>query len=568
MRHPCVYDECVVDTPIGCFFVSPSILSVWLLIFQQKMGVFRLCLQKSTLTRLRKANSSILSAIQTIYNAIMSHRSLRNFSAKLLSLSMLAMMQSSCSESAPETPSTSKSTDPETSITPAAPPDSALSPSPPILSNLSELDPAASSLVSEKYKEAVEHPENAGARGELAKAYHANAVYEAAQESYEQALQLDPERADFWYLLSWVHNYLGAHEEAMASINRCIETNSSYTPAHARKGFSLMAQGKFDEATASFERALRIDPDYINGHLGLARIQIQKNKADQALETLERLTREKPEDLHIQYMLGTAYRQLGEREKAQPLLAAGAGSPLSWKGLDPWLSQMQGLEAGYRTQHNRAHEYLAAGRPKDAISILEKLLEQNPQDIAVLVSLSGAYTALGDLDAVEKCLSQAYLINPQHFAVLLNLGSLYLRKNELVSALSFTREAVRINPTLATAHFQLGQVLFQQGILFDAVTSLRTAIEYNANHKRAHQLLIVSLNRLRSPDDTIKAIRRMIIQFPGDPEGYFMISKIYISLKQFDNARSVIEDASRRFPDDPRLTQITSDLEKALAAPP
>ena len=53
-------------------------------------------------------------------------------------------------------------------------------------------------------------------------------------------------------------------------------------------------------------------------------------------------------------------------------------------------------------QHDVAYETLAAGEARNAVTALEALRAENPDDPALLINLGSAYVAIGDLEQAEQ----------------------------------------------------------------------------------------------------------------------------------------------------------------------
>ena len=152
-------------------------------------------------------------------------------------------------------------------------------PDPPVLANLNELNSVAADLIRAKHQAALNKPHDPVARGELAMAYHANAILDQARQTYRQTSILDPENAKWWYLLARIQKQDGELEAAHACMDRVLALDENYTPALVRRGFWLLEQGRIDDAAASFSQALEIETGNRNGRIGLARIALQRDES-------------------------------------------------------------------------------------------------------------------------------------------------------------------------------------------------------------------------------------------------------------------------------------------------
>ena len=441
-------------------------------------------------------------------------------------------------------------------------------PDPPVLADLSGLNAEAATLIQAKHKTARDQPHDDVARSELAMAYHANAILDEAAQTYRQASSLDPDNAKWWYLLGRIQKQNGELEAAHASLNRVLALDESYTPAQVRQGFWFLEQGLIDEAEASFNRAVALDAAIRNGRIGLARIALQKGETDEAVKTMESLRREQPTDRYIRYLLGMAYRQNGQIDLARAELSVGAGEQMSWSGLDPWTREMLSFETSYRSDYDQAQAYLTSGRHAEAMPLLEKMAEDYPDDLPVIISLAGAHSGMNRFEEAVVILQRGLEIAPDHFALHLNLGSVYQRLNQLEPALKHTNEAIRLHPTLFNSHYQKAQILFVMGRLDEAIDSLKTTIEYDTTNQRAYTLLVVALSRLNRLDEAEDTLKRMINVFPGSPEPQYLLGSFYRDFGRIEEAREVIERAAKLFPDHQPVLDLKNSLTPQVISPP
>lgn len=457
--------------------------------------------------------------------------------------SCLLLLLASCSRSSP------------------APPEPAPSvPSAPVLSDLSGLDPAAAVLVEEKFDAARTAPDDAEARATLAMAYQANGMDQSAADTFEQALELDDDHARWWYLLALARKALDQDEAAMTAIAHGLDLDASYPPAHVRQGLWWLEQGDFEAARRSFTAGLAADASFINARIGLARVDLQLGETARAIETLQSVRIAAPADGYVQYLLGTAFRQSGRLDEAQPLLEAGTGSSLSWRGLDPWIVEMLQFERGYQVEYLKALDLINADRMNEAITHLQSMQETYPEDIPVLTSLAGAYSRTQQLEPALATLNRAAAIDPDQFAVQINLGLAYHRMQQPDKALEHTERAIALNPELGHGHHQKGQILFVVNRFPEAEAALRASVERDPGNVPSWMLLVHAQDRQQDVAGSIETLRTMIERFPALPDSYLMLAQIYQGTGQLTAAQEVARLAGQRLPDEPRVQQLLQSL--------
>ncbi len=81
-----------------------------------------------------------------------------------------------------------------------------------------------------------------------------------------------------------------------------------------------LSAGDWEDARQSALKALEFDPDRVPASRTLAEVCMQERDYDAAIPALEKVLRVQPTDIGAQFLLGTAYSQTGEYEKALEFL--------------------------------------------------------------------------------------------------------------------------------------------------------------------------------------------------------------------------------------------------------
>ncbi len=175
-----------------------------------------------------------------------------------------------------------------------------------------------------------------------------------------------------------------------------------------QQGIEAWQHDRRDEALSIYERVIQRRPSMAIGYRNMALLQWQNGDAKGAIHTLER-----------------AFR-------------AGA------------------IEPGMTTQLG---SYLAeAGRPSDAIALLEPLAAPTPADPDALNALGIAYARAGRDDKSSATFRRALAENPTNVQALENIGTLELQRGNLPAAERALNEAAAIDPKSARAQNGLGVI--------------------------------------------------------------------------------------------------------------
>jgi Tfp pilus assembly protein PilF len=87
---------------------------------------------------------------------------------------------------------------------------------------------------------------------------------EHAVHLFDQAIALEPSRAEPYYKRGNALKDMARHEAAIASYNQAIERRPDYAHAYCNRGVVEQALGRVEAALSSYERAIALDPtDYM-----------------------------------------------------------------------------------------------------------------------------------------------------------------------------------------------------------------------------------------------------------------------------------------------------------------
>ena len=154
-------------------------------------------------------------------------------------------------------------------------------------------------------------------------------------------------------------------------------------------------------------------------------------------------------------------------------------------------STMSRFEALFR----RGTELLQGGDPVQAVSILEKAHEIDPDHADAALNLSGAYVLTGRFKAAIPLLERLSEADPENAMIWTNLGAAYLgnpvlaKDEEQLNAIAAFVRALEINPIAPNVAYNLGLIYRDRQDTEKAVYWFRRAIQANPNDRDAHNIL-------------------------------------------------------------------------------
>lgn len=207
---------------------------------------------------------------------------------------------------------------------------------------------------------------------------------------YEQAL-LEQEHewtekdADFWVGKGQVQAEIGdsaSLEEAIVSLSKAIELDSTRTTAYSYLGSALFEQEKYTEAIPFFRKRAEADPDNANAHLNLALSYLKLEKYRDAVGPLERVVELKPDKATAHDLLARVYFNLDRFAQAK----------------DSYLAELKLESSKCEINANVGYCYLQLKNPAAGVPFLRRAVGCFPRNVSYLLMLAQSLETSGNVD--------------------------------------------------------------------------------------------------------------------------------------------------------------------------
>ncbi len=228
--------------------------------------------------------------------------------------------------------------------------------------------------------------------------------------------------ASVWSARAAVERTLGDSKSAKMSLSRALELNGKDVSSLLERAELSFAEKDFGHAAEDTNAALKLAPDSLDAKLLLARIADANGNADEAIKILDSLN-------EIEKKLSSVVNLRGEIQA----------------------NNLQGAEA---------------------IAGLEKILANEPKNVAVLARLCNLSRTVNPLKALDYCRRAAEL-EPNNLSHAVGYGAALVQAKQFESAVVILRRILGIAPENYTAHANLAAALSELGRFSEAIT------EYN-----------------------------------------------------------------------------------------
>jgi TolB-like protein/DNA-binding winged helix-turn-helix (wHTH) protein/Tfp pilus assembly protein PilF len=223
-----------------------------------------------------------------------------------------------------------------------------------------------------------------------------------AEEAATRALALDSGLAEAHASLGYVNHFNWNWNAAEQSFKRALELNPNYANAHNLYASHLMARGLIAESIATSNRARELDPFSLSISVQRGFLLENARRYDEAIEQLRSVIAMDPNHYQAYWTLGHTYAASGRF--AEAVTAAEKAVALSDRV--PGALGILGLVYGL------------AGRRDDATRVLNELLELNKQRYVTPAALVNVYIGLGDKERALTWLEKAYEERSNYIAYL------------------------------------------------------------------------------------------------------------------------------------------------------
>lgn len=414
--------------------------------------------------------------------------------------------------------------------------------------------PLAPALVSPEVAAAVEaargavgaRPDDALAWMELGMVFDAHGIERQAAQCYGHAAKLAPAEPRAPYHLARVLARLGDGDGAIVAMGRALSLAPQHAPGHGRLGAWLLEAGDLVAARAAYQRCLDLAPEHPEGALGLTRVALASDDPTRAAALMEPWAAAQPDLGEARFLLGSAYRQLGRLDEAREQLSA-------WDGLtstlfDPWEGDVARHTAGYQGLMAQAIDLGRAGDAAQAVTTLQALHDQSPDDSAVLEKLVGAYLELSRLDDAERVLADALSRDADHYRTWFAEALLREARGQLPQALAASDRCLGLHGTWARGHELRARLLWKLGDLPRSVLAMEQALRFGGARLSTLAKLARAQGMLRRWADMASTLGLARELAPEDGSVLAQLAEARAELGDLSGAWALLREAAKREP--------------------
>src|SRR6516164_11336151 len=196
-----------------------------------------------------------------------------------------------------------------------------------------------------------------------------------------------------------------------------------------------------------------------------------------------------------------------------------------------------------------AELYEKAGRPRDAVALLETAVAARPTDDSLALTLSRLYTGTGDMTKAEAVLTRRLAADPKSLTVRAALARLFLTTGRTDDAKKGYDELLSQSPTDFAALLGLAEIAVAQKKWPEATDYITRARAAAPNDPAAGLLLVNMYGLQQDWKNATSAAAELVAQFPSNIDVLDAQGRVQIAAGDTDGALSTYKRAHELAPD-------------------
>lgn len=343
-------------------------------------------------------------------------------------------------------------------------------------------------------------PQSASAHSTAATFFLGQRNAAAAGKSLQAAAGLAPARS--LARLRWIEfrYQTGATADALADLESVSKAAPDYFPAWCLRAQFAALEKKPDEALAHLQRVFALDPANYEARITRAQLQLARGEPEPAIGDLEKLTEEFPQFPLPPFLLGQAYLQAKNPEKAQAaLLRALAQNPDHEPAIIGW-----------------AQIAMRRGEHEAVAKAMAEVLTRRPLFAPAQGLFLDALAGLGRYDEITRILEASLRQQPDHPPTHFLLGMVAMRQQRPADARQHFERALQLAPSFYQAFAEIIRLDLSEGAVAQAAAKLQPALKGLPEFGPLHLLAATVYARLNRWADTEAAATKALALGCGD----------------------------------------------------
>lgn len=321
----------------------------------------------------------------------------------------------------------------------------------------------------------LSEPTNGEAWGVFGMTLYAHQFLPAAQDCFAEAARLAPRDWRWPYFQGMI---LAERDpgSGIPHILHAAELAGDKPEIDMRLGEFYFAAGNLEASEKHFRRAEPHRKNVPRVLIGLARIAFQKADLQECLRLTLSAQETAPDRRDIQELLARTYHRLGETQLAAEAMSRAQALPESAFWSDSILAEAVVLRADPYFLSEQADALLAQGRIDEHLRMLDRLVQETPNDATSATRLARGLLYVRDLKTAARVLDDTLQRHPDAVEPMYLRAVVHFNQGEIARASELLNNVIKAKPDYVEAHYQLAACLRKAGRTALAEEELRTVL--------------------------------------------------------------------------------------------
>lgn len=378
-----------------------------------------------------------------------------------------------------------------------------------------------------------------------AKAYIGLSNIESAEEVYKDILKRQPNNTEVMVELAAIYIVKAQNEKSQSLLSKVEIISSDNARFWQVKGQLAGSYGQAEAALSFYKKASEIEPSNIVILRAMASSNISLGKFDEAHTILDNVLTSNPKDIQAQLMKGNILKSQDKPNLASEILMK-LTNQLSTIDESYMLSQPQLLLIDALSSYGQKNWFQA--QKKFQIYLNQRIKND---DMSAVVLLADVYVKLKQPESALKLLEgyESKVIKNNDYAII--LVDLYLQFNKNFKADYVLKRLQRTYTNDEDVLLLSARVLSNTG-QEKAALELLESYKKPSSVRYKHSLTVIAL-RLGELNKALSYAKSVILLSPNEIDYQLVYIETLLQMKQFNEAKKVIEILYKKHPEDKRV---------------
>lgn len=295
---------------------------------------------------------------------------------------------------------------------------------------------------------------------DLAMEYQNSGKFKKALEVLKEAIRINPSNEGAVYEMAHCYEQMDDYDSSVKCYSDFIDENPYSFTAWYNLGNAYSRLDDFDKAIWAYDYSLLINDEFGPVYFNLGNAYLNQDKYTKAIENFNKCITLDGEDPIALCYLGECHEQLGELELArhyyQKSLELAPLLPDAWLGL----GIVKDLE----------------GDTVEAIRLIHKATDLDPENAGILHVLAGAYEKMGERVKAKEYYEMSIALDPDDEECMINYIN-FLKEDSLLDALNYIKTFEDLQMDNDILPVMKVNILWYMGEKTEALELFKTCLE-------------------------------------------------------------------------------------------